>query len=524
MFQSILGSWIEVRERAWERVVVRYVVPVLLSCMVAVPAGAVPEFGILQFKVEHTLETAACLTSGTCTLSFEEFDDTAAWLAEIRANSDLAVFHWDRGIPWLTFDVDPPTGIDRVAFYESQLDPPTLAWIDAFAIHFEAMGRGYLSVSILSGERNRLAALHLGLEDQQDFPTSCPSFAPGTQVSVDLGSGPISFDLERSYRNFLLYLATKLTPDYLAIMVEANSIEKDCPTRADGLYALYRSVHDDLEAEIGQEVLLFATLAYLPLLEYERQTCFPTSSFVPCGTPPGAPASNAGAEQCYPTNSSAIDALNLGGRLDLLALSFYPDSLEMNPVPDERAETSAYSLSDWDAGSQCTATLYWADPLDPMAALDRLGWTGPVAIAETSARSCVSPLRFDLVAPGDMTPAPMVFELAGSPASQAAWVSQTYQAAIDRGFIFYLHSFLRDYPPVGPWTVEQGVLPLEVQQLFNIWPCSGLQDANGQWKPEMAAIGLPEPAPGTSVGVAVVFAALLAVGRRHVARIRGSGA
>ncbi len=92
------------------------------------------------------------------------------------------------------------------------------------------------------------------------------------------------------------------------------------------------------------------------------------------------------------------------------------------------------------------------------------------------------------------------------------------------GFIFYLHSFLRDYPPVGPWTVEQGVLPLEVQQLFNIWPCSGLQDANGQWKPEMAAIGLPEPAPGTSVGVAVVFAALLAVGRRHVARIRGSGA
>ena len=82
------------------------------------------------------------------------------------------------------------------------------------------------------------------------------------------------------------------------------------------------------------------------------------------------------------------------------------------------------------------------------------------------------------------------------PASQAAWVSHTYQTAVNRKFLFYTHSFLRDYPPVGTWIAEQGALAPELQALFNTWPCSGLQDASGVWKPEMLAIGLPEPSPG----------------------------
>ncbi len=51
---------------------------------------------------------------------------------------------------------------------------------------------------------------------------ACPDVDPGTviQFQYDPGTGPImaSFDLERSYRNFVLYLYDKLRPDYFAIM------------------------------------------------------------------------------------------------------------------------------------------------------------------------------------------------------------------------------------------------------------------------------------------------------------------
>ena len=478
-------------------------------------AQAATEFGILQFKVEHNLEAPGCVAAGSCFIGFEELADPAAWLAEIRRVSDLATLHWDRAVPWLVFDVDPPVGSDRVAFYDARLDAPTVAWLDAFVLHFATMGRGYLAVSLLSGERDRLSPLHLGLSETVPFTNACPNFSPGAQVTVDPGTGPQVFDLGRSYRNFVLYLAMKLSPDYLALMVEVNLIEAMCPARADGLYALYRSLYDQVRAELGPGLPLFATLSYPLLLAYDRQACYPTAQFQACDTPPGPSAPDAGSAACFPTDRGAIDALDQGGRLDVLALSFYPDSLEMNPVASEIAETRAYHLADWNAGGGCFSTLFRPDPVDPMAALDRLGWTGPVAIAETSARSCVSPQRLDAVLPGDTAESPLIFEGAGSPASQAAWVEQTYRAALDRNFLFYAHSFLRDYPPVGPWTVEQGVLPAATQQLVNIWPCSGLQNSSGQPKPEMAAIGLPEPSLGSSFAAAIGLLAALARSRRR---------
>lgn len=491
-----------------------YFVAALLLAF-AQPAHAAPEFGILQFHVAHNLETPDCLATQTCMLQFEEVGDIAGWLAEIRRYSDLAVLHWDRGVPWLIFDQDPPPAGDRVAFYDARLDAPTVAWLDAFVTHFAATGRGFLAVALLSGERNRLAELYLGLENNIESTGLCPDFSPGTQVTVDPGSGPVSFDLERSYRNFLLYLAAKLSPDYLGLIVEANLIEQTCPARAAGLYSLYRSLYDDIRAALGPEIPLFATLSYPPLLAYSVDTCFPSANFALCDDPPDPPAPNAGVNACFPTNRSAIDALDLGGRLDILALSFYPDGLEMNPVSSETAETRAYELDAWNNGGACLSRKTWPDPLDPLSAIDRLGWTKPIAVAETSARSCVSPARIDLTLPGQTTENALVLEIAGSPASQVSWTAQTLDWARQRNFLFYLQSFLRDYPPVGPWTVDQGLIDAPTQNLFNIWTCSGLQDENGVLKPEIAAIGLPEPYAAPALLFCLIAMAALVDRRRR---------
>lgn len=358
----------------------------LVAAGVASAAGG-PELGLLQFNVAHNLETQDCLAAQSCALHFEDFDDTAAWLARVRSYSDLAVLHWDRAIPWPIFDTDPPPGSARAEFYDPLLDTPTVAWIDAFASHFASMGRGYLAVSILSGERTGLAELHLGVDEQRQIAESCPDFSPGTQISFDLGEGVQSFDLERSYRNFVLYLAEKLRPDFLALIVEANLIETTCPSRAAGLYSLYRNLYDAVRLEVGPGVPLFATLTYPQLLAYDSAACYPTLDFELCGVQPAEPVPGAGEAACFPIDRTAIDALDQGGRLDVLALSFYPDGLEMNPVPGAAPETRAYSLDAWSSGGSCLARKRWPTPVDPLAALDRLGWQGPVAVAETSARA-----------------------------------------------------------------------------------------------------------------------------------------
>ncbi|MBY0402056.1 hypothetical protein K2X89_17310 [Myxococcota bacterium] len=476
------------------------------------PASAAPAFGLLQFKIQHNLATPACLATGSCFLTLEEQGDPAGWLLQLRAASDLATLHWDRAVPWLVFDADPPPGRDRVAYYDARLDAPTVAWLDAFAAHFAAMGRGYLAVSLLDGDRARLSALHLGAGVERRFATRCPDFWPGSQIFVDPGTGPIAFDLARSYRNFVLYLARKLGPDYLALMVEANLIETTCPARAEGLYALYRWLHDQVEAELGPGPLLFATLTLPELLGYDHEACYPTAAFTPCSLTSAPPARPASVAACFPVQRAAIDALDQGGRLDVLALSFYPDGLEMRRVAGELPQLRAFPLPAWNAGGSCFASRSLAEPIDPMAAIDRLGWGGPIAIAETSARACATPLYVEVPASGGGT-TPWVFEAPGSPASQAAWVAHTYQAAVDRDFVFYVHSFLRDYPPIGTWIAESGALAPEIQALFNTWPCSGLQTADGRWKPEMLAVGLPEP--GLGAGLAAGLVGLIGLARER---------
>ncbi|MBK7951475.1 MAG: hypothetical protein IPK00_22595 [Deltaproteobacteria bacterium] len=426
----LLASSVVLAPPAGLRGLVFAAIAALATSLLPGPAFAAPAFGLLQFKIEHNLETPACLATGSCFLRLEEEADPAGWLSQIRAASDLATLHWDRAVPWLVFDVDPPPGSDRVAYYDARLDAPTVAWLDAFAAQFAAMEPGYLAVSLLDGERDRLSALHLGAGVERRFTTRCPDFTPGSQITVDPGTGPVAFDLARSYRNFVLYLARKLGPDYLALMVEVNLIGRTCPTRAAGLYSLYRWLHDQVEAELGSGPRLFATLTLPELLAYDHAACHPTAAFTTCGGPPAPPAAPASIAACYPVDRSAIDALEQGGRLDVLALSFYPDGLEMRRVASETPELRAFSVADWNAGGACLARRTLAEPIDP---------------------------------------------------------------------------------PLGTWTAESGALEPSIQALLNAWPCSGLQTVDGLWKPEMLAIGLPEP--GLSVGLGVGLCGLLGAAR-----------
>ena len=57
-----------------------------------------------------------------------------------------------------------------------------------------------------------------------------------------------------------------------------------------------------------------------------------------------------------------------------------------------------------------------------------------------------------------------------------------------RQFEFYVQVFRDDYYPIGLWTVRQNVLPEDLFNVNNIFPCMGLYDDNGQVKDGITAI------------------------------------
>ena len=233
-----------------------------------------------------------------------------------------------------------------------------------------------------------MLGLTLGLATM-DIAGQGPDFSPGVQIPVSVDGVPMSFDLERSYGNFVTYLAKKLGPDELALMVELNLIEVMCPTRVQGLYQLYRDLYDRVRSELGPQPRLFATLSYPVLLGYAFESCYPAATFGSCALPPPDPGASAGPAACYPASSSTLAALSAGSRLDVLALSFYPDSLDMDAAGAGQARTEVYSLDAWNAAQACLAHEAWPVPEDPLAALDALGWSGPVVINEAGRHSRV---------------------------------------------------------------------------------------------------------------------------------------
>lgn len=435
--------------------------------------------GILQFRVRHNLQDDSCVARGDCFYSIEEDDQIAAWLAKIAADSDLAVLHWDRAVPWLAFDADVPAGSRRTDFFDARIDAELLSWINAFAAHFASLPYRYLAVTPLHGLRNKLERCRIDENLEVETTDTCPDAGPGTIIDFqfDPGTGPVnaSFDLERSYRNFVLYLYDKLRPDYFAIMIEVNLFKDFCPAKWSGLLDLYRSIYDTVRAEVDPQTRVFATLVFQNLLDYDIEQCHGALAFEAC-TGPAAPPNYPDPDPltCYPLDLSAITDLDQGGRLEILALSFYPDSLLM-AVSETDNLLYAYP-EDWDETSGCLMRAQLPPFLDPIAALDRFNWNKPVAIAELGSRSCRTLQfvddginRFIIQPPGDLT-------------SQAFWLDHFLESAILRKFEFYVQVFREDYEPLGLWVERQGVMPENLYNVNNVFTCMGLYDDAGQVK------------------------------------------
>jgi hypothetical protein len=444
-----------------------------------------PLMGLLQFRIRHNLQDDTCLGSNDCFFSIEEEDETAWWLAQIAADSNLAVLHWDRAVPWLAFDADPPGGTSRVEFFDARIDDRLRSWIDAFVNHFETLPYSYLAVTPLHGLRDKLERCRIKEDLEVEITDACPDAGPGTviQFQYDPGSGPVtaSFDLERSYRNFVLYLYEKLRPDYFAIMIETNMFKAFCPAKWDGLVDLYRSIYDTVRAEVDPQTKVFTTVVFQNLLSYDIEQCYGPLAFEACvgdPSPPNYPDPDPIA--CYPLDLSAITDLDQGDRLEILALSFYPDSMLMAAAENDNL---LYTYpEDWDGSSDCQMRTQLPPFLDPLAALDRFNWSKPVAIAELGARSCRTLQFFD-----DGVNR-FIIQPAGDLTSQAFWLDHFLAGAKERQFEFYVQVFRDDYYPLGLGTVHQGVLPEDLFNVNNIFPCMGLYDDNGQVKDGITGI------------------------------------
>jgi hypothetical protein len=462
----------------------------LLSCLIIIGCGGGGSgsdagsgnsghglrMGLLQFRMQHNLQDGTCLPDH-CYLSTEDETDIGARLAQIEAISNMAVLHWDRAIPWLAFDEDPPQGVSRSDYYDGRIDASLRSWINAFAAHFKRMSSGYLAVSILNGQRDGLQPYRIDESRIAEVTGACPVLAPGTQVQFqyDPGSGPVTatFDLKRSYTNFVMYLYDKLQPDYLALMVEVNLFKENpapCPANWDGLVKLYRQIYDTVRPEVNPKTEVFATLAYQPLLGYGLEMCHGPMSFEACTGTPSPPAfGEPDPENCYPLNLSAINDLDQGNRLEILALSFYPDALLMDVADDNLVKLYP---EDWNGVDHCELRAQATPYLDPVAALDRFNWYKPIAIAELGAQSNRT-FRFQggylLTPPADL-------------ASQSFWLNPFLEAAEDRHFEFYVQSFSNDYDAIGPWALQTGVLDADTYNLFNNFAYMGIYDPQGSPK------------------------------------------
>jgi hypothetical protein len=447
----------------------------------------VPLMGMLQFRIRHNLQDDSCVGRGDCFYSIEEEDQIAAWLAQIAAGSDLAVLHWDRAVPWLVFDADPPPGTSRIDFFDARIDDKLRSWINAFVAHFASLPYSYLAVTPLHGLRDKLERCRIDEDLEVEVTAACPDVDPGTviQFQYDPGTGPVmaSFDLERSYRNFVLYLYDKLQPDYFAIMIEVNMFKAFCPAKWNRLVDLYRSIYDTVRAYVHPDTRVFTTVVFQLLLDYEVEQCYGVLAFEACAGPPTPPAyPDPDPLTCFPLDLSAITDLDQGDRLEILALSFYPDSLLMATSENDNF-LYAYA-EDWDEISGCVTRAPLPPFLDPVAALDRFNWSKPVAIAELGARSCRT-LQF---VDDGMTR--FIIQPLGDPTSQAFWLDHFLASAAQRKFEFYVQVFRDDYDPIGLWAERQGVLPENLYNVNNIFPCMGLYDDTGQPKPTITDLWL----------------------------------
>lgn len=429
--------------------------------------------GILQFHVQHNLADDSCLGRSDCHLGFEEpAASLGPWLDAIGDASTQAVLHYDRAIPWDVFSTANPAGSDPVAYYDAQLDPELAAYFQTFLPHFGRFEQRYLAVSMLSGNRDRVAPLRRPDGTEVLSPVACPTFS--ATVSLSFGPNLPTIAVEETYIRFLKYLAAKFHPTRMALLVEANLFRKFCPAAWPGLASTYARLHDALRAELGPTVQLFATLTWPELLGYDGNRCN-TFRFGPCDGSPLPAAVPPDPGLCFPMDLAPMQDLDAGDRLDVLALSFYPDGLSMNPPGLPEAELRFYPKTS-DGQGTCSNAARLPPLIDPFEPLAHLPWTKPIAIAEWSARSCPTYLWIP------QSPDPLVAAIDASQASQTWWMNRVFAVARAQHLAFVNQSFWADYLPIGTWMPRVGAIDATTYDIMNAWPCSGLVDVQGRSK------------------------------------------
>lgn len=164
-------------------------------------------------------------------------------------------------------------------------------------------------------------------------------------------------------------------------------------------------------------------------------------------------------------------------RLDILALSYYPDRLNTNVEGDVIMMQSADSGKD----GECLAVSHLYD-VPPLEHLGLLGWDKAMAFAEIGAHSCTVPIYFPALNPGDN---PFLLVLPGSISRQAHHLSKIMDAAGAHKMPFVVNAFLNDFLPVLPAVAQEELLPPSIVALVNAFSCMGLRDVGGTPKTEL---------------------------------------
>jgi len=419
-----------------------------------------PAQGVLQLRVTHNMAEPGCLELGNCQLEFEApAAETLNWVEALSQHGAMPVLHWDRPMPWTAFS-EAPIG-DMVDFYNGRMPPELLAYVEAYAAAF-SVGGGYLALTPLSGARDAVKPQFVATGEVH-VGQICDSMAPDKVFSVDLGDGlgPQEFNLGVSYLNFVRYMVQRLQPAYLALGIEVNLYEQKCAGHEgafDDFTSLYRSTYDQLRQD-GVSIPIFATFTLLELLGFHEDHCQGPLDFTPCDSARPELASPA-PETCFPVHRTSVDALAEGDRLDILALSYYPDRLNTNVEGDVIMMQSADPVQ----GGECLAVSHLYDVPDPLEHLDLLDWDKAMAFAEIGAHSCTVPIYVPALNPGDN---PFLLVLPGSISRQAHHLSKILDAASAHKMPFVVNAFLNDFLPMLPFVAQEEVLPPSMVALFN---------------------------------------------------------
>jgi hypothetical protein len=190
------------------------------------------------------------------------------------------------------------------------------------------------------------------------------------------------------------------------------------------------------------EPRLFATITYLDILNYDLDRCTGGPQAESCDGLVGDPSyGSLDPTECYKIDLSPVKALDEGGRMDLLALSAYPDGLLMSvPGGPDAAEFHPPTSS---GPEDCQNRLVMPSVVDPWDQLDRLDWDKPLAISETSSRSCTVWNWFN------NSNGEGLLHIPGTPTTQNFWLDRALEVTENRPLEFMVQSLYEDYPPVG---------------------------------------------------------------------------